>query len=186
MPAASRVFAGVSGSPGSVHALRHAADLARQNDAVLIPLHAWVPPCGDLDERKHPSLALRQLWQDDAWQLLWDTLNRAFGGLPAGIATQPVVRRGKPGKVLADLARQPGDLDRCRAPAAADAIHAPVVPGDRRGDVPFPQHHQVAGVLDLPQTGASSRNQAVTLSRELGLLEDDHRMYHPTGPGRWR
>jgi LuxR family transcriptional regulator, maltose regulon positive regulatory protein len=34
--------------------------------------------------------------------------------------------------------------------------------------------------------GASSRNQAVTLSRELGLLEDDHRPYDPTGPGRWR
>ena len=86
MPGASRVFAGVSGSPGSVHALRHAADLARQHDAVLIPLHAWVPPCGDLDERKHPSLELRQLWEDDAWQLLWDTLYRAFGGLPAGLA----------------------------------------------------------------------------------------------------
>jgi nucleotide-binding universal stress UspA family protein len=110
MPAASRVFAGVSGSPGSVHALRHAADLARQHDAVLIPLHAWVPPCGDLDERKHPSLELRQLWEDDAWQLLWDTLDRAFGGLPAGIATQPVVRRGKPGKVLAGLACRPGDI----------------------------------------------------------------------------
>src|SRR5206468_6923363 len=34
--------------------------------------------------------------------------------------------------------------------------------------------------------GASSRNQAVTRSRELGLLEDDRRTYHPTGPGRWR
>jgi LuxR family transcriptional regulator, maltose regulon positive regulatory protein len=34
--------------------------------------------------------------------------------------------------------------------------------------------------------GASSRNQAVTRSRELGLLEDDHRTYDPTGPGRWR
>jgi nucleotide-binding universal stress UspA family protein len=110
MPGASRVFAGVSGSLGSVHALRHAADLARQHDAVLIPLHAWVPPGGDLDERKHPSLELRQLWKDDAWQLLWDTLDRAFGGLPAGIATRPAVRRGKPGMVLAGLARQPGDI----------------------------------------------------------------------------
>ncbi|MGN6171372.1 MAG: universal stress protein [Streptosporangiaceae bacterium] len=110
MPGASRVFAGVSGSPGSVHALRHAADLARQHDAILIPLHAWVPPCGDLDERKHPSLQLRQLWEDDAWQLLWDTLDRALGGLPADIATQPVVRRGKPGKVLAGLACRPGDI----------------------------------------------------------------------------
>ena len=73
---------GVSGSPGSVHALRHAADLARQHDAILIPLLTWVPPGGDLDERKHPSLHLRELWKDDAWQRLWDALDRAFGGMP--------------------------------------------------------------------------------------------------------
>jgi len=53
MPGARRIIAGVSGSPGSVHALRHAAELARHHDAVLIPLLAWVPPGGDRDERKH-------------------------------------------------------------------------------------------------------------------------------------
>jgi nucleotide-binding universal stress UspA family protein len=110
LPGRPLVVAGVSGSPGSVHALRYAADLARRHGAVLVPLHAWVPPCGDLDERKHPSLELRQLWEDDAWQLLWDTLDRAFGGLPAGLATQPVVRRGRPGKILTGLARRPGDI----------------------------------------------------------------------------
>jgi Universal stress protein family len=35
-----RIVAGVSGSPGSVHALRHTAELARRHDAVLIPLLA--------------------------------------------------------------------------------------------------------------------------------------------------
>ena len=44
MPDRCRIFAGVSGSPGSVHALRQAADLVRRNDAILIPLHTWVPP----------------------------------------------------------------------------------------------------------------------------------------------
>jgi hypothetical protein len=39
-----------------------------------------------------------------------DSLGRAFGGLPAGLATQPVVRRGKPGKILAGLARRPDDI----------------------------------------------------------------------------
>jgi nucleotide-binding universal stress UspA family protein len=120
------VVAGVSGSPGSVHALRYAADLARRHGASLVPVLTWVPPCGDLDERKHPCLELRQLWEDDAWQLLWDSLGRAFGGLPAGLATQPVVRRGKPGKILAGLARRPGDIlvvgagrrGRLRRPAA--------------------------------------------------------------------
>jgi hypothetical protein len=37
MPAARRVFAGASASPGSVHALRQAAGLARHVDAIQIP-----------------------------------------------------------------------------------------------------------------------------------------------------
>jgi nucleotide-binding universal stress UspA family protein len=109
MPGICRIVAGVSGSPGSVHALRQAADLARHHDALLIPLHAWVPPEGDIHERKHPCPQLRQLWHD-AWQRLWQALDTAFGGLPAGIATQPAVWRGKPGPVLTAVARQPGDL----------------------------------------------------------------------------
>ena len=110
MPAAYRIIAGVSGSPGSVHALRYAADLARQHAAVLVPLLAWVPPDGDRHERRHPCAELRQLWQDDAWQRLQDTLDRAFGGLPAGITTRPAVLRGHPGQVLISAARQPGDV----------------------------------------------------------------------------
>ena len=101
-----RIFAGVSGSPGSVHALRQAADLAHHHDAVLIPMLAWVPP----DSTRLPWPELRQVWHDDAWQRLWDTLDTAFGGLPAGISTQPVVLRGKPGQVLAGVARQDGDV----------------------------------------------------------------------------
>jgi hypothetical protein len=62
--------------------------------------------CAHLHERKYPSLHLREIWKDDAWQRrLWDALDRALGGLPAGIATQPVVLRGKPGQVLTSLAR---------------------------------------------------------------------------------
>jgi nucleotide-binding universal stress UspA family protein len=101
-----RVIAGVSGSPGSVHALRQAADLARHHDALLIPLLAWVPP----DSARLPWPELRQIWHDDAWQRLWDTLDTAFGGLPAGTTTQPVVLRGNPGPVLTGVARQDGDL----------------------------------------------------------------------------
>ena len=43
--------------------------------------------------------------------------------------------------------------DRCRAAPAAAAVHPPVVPADRRGDVPVPPHDQVAGDVDLPQAG---------------------------------
>jgi len=110
MPTVCRIVAGVSGSPGSVPALRHAAGLARQHDAVLVPLHAWVPPDGDRHERRHPCAELRQLWDDDAWQRLWQALDTAFGGLPDGIRVQPAVMRGQPGTVLTGLACQPGDL----------------------------------------------------------------------------
>lgn len=110
MPGARRIFAGVSGSPGNLHALRYAADLARAHDATLIPLFTWVPPGGDRGERRYPSLALRQLWNDDAWQRLWAALDTAFGGLSPGLHTRPLVLRGQPGRVLVSVARQAGDL----------------------------------------------------------------------------
>ena len=136
MPGICRIVAGVSGSPGSVHALRQAADLARHHDALLIPLHAWVPPEGDIHERKHPCPQLRQLWHDDAWQRLWEALDTAFGGLPAGIATQPVVRRGQPGRCSprGPPARRPaGDRHRPPGPAAAAGVlpRQPLLPGPR-------------------------------------------------------
>jgi hypothetical protein len=50
---------------------------------------------------------------------------------------------------------RPGSLgaDRRRAAPAADSRYPPVVPRDRRRDVPVPQHHQVGGERDLPQAG---------------------------------
>jgi hypothetical protein len=77
MPGTRRIFAGVSGSPGSVHALRQAAQLAHHHDALLIPVLAWLPP----DSCRLPWPELRQIWHDDAWQRLWDTL--ACGGCGA-------------------------------------------------------------------------------------------------------
>jgi hypothetical protein len=44
MPGTRRIFAGVSGSPGSVHALRRTAQLGHHHDALLIPVLAWLPP----------------------------------------------------------------------------------------------------------------------------------------------
>ena len=43
LPGGPLVVAGVSGSPGSVHALRYAADLARRHGTALIPVLACVP-----------------------------------------------------------------------------------------------------------------------------------------------
>ena len=77
-----------------MHALRQAAELAHHHDALLIPVLAWLPP----DSRRLPWPELRQIWHDDAWQRLWDTLDAAFGGLPDGIATQPAVLCGSPAR----------------------------------------------------------------------------------------
>jgi nucleotide-binding universal stress UspA family protein len=49
-----RVIVGISGSPGSLRALRYAEDLARTFDATLIPVLAWTPPSGDLADRRSP------------------------------------------------------------------------------------------------------------------------------------
>ena len=65
-------------------------------------------PDGDRHERKHPCAELRQLSDDDAWQRLWQALDTAFDGLPAGIRVQAAVRRGEPGKILTGAACQPG------------------------------------------------------------------------------
>ena len=110
LPGGPLVVAGVSGSPGSVHALRYAAELARRHGAALVPVLAWVPPGGDLAEHKHPDPELRRLWQQDAWQRLRGALGTAFGGLQPGVRTWPLVLRGPAGPALVSLARQSGDL----------------------------------------------------------------------------
>jgi nucleotide-binding universal stress UspA family protein len=105
-----RVIAGVSGSPGSLQALRYAAGLARTHDAALVPVLSWLPPGGDFADRSRPSATMRQIWKDAAWQRLWSAIELAFGGVPADLAVQPQVVRGQPGLVLTDTASQPGDL----------------------------------------------------------------------------
>jgi nucleotide-binding universal stress UspA family protein len=105
-----RIIVGVSGSPGSLQALRHAADLARIHQAPLIAVFAWTPPGGDLADRSHPSPYLRQVWHDAAWQRLWEAIDLALAGIPDDVALEPKVVRGEPGHRLTDIACQPGDL----------------------------------------------------------------------------
>jgi hypothetical protein len=82
MPGTRRIFAGVSGSPGSVPALRQAAHLTHHHDALPIPVLAWLPP----DSRRLPWPELREIWHDDARQPLWDALDATFGGLSGRLA----------------------------------------------------------------------------------------------------
>jgi nucleotide-binding universal stress UspA family protein len=110
VPGVRRIIVGVSGSPRSLQALRHGAYLAREHHAALIPVLAWLPPGGDLAERSRPSPYLRKLWQDAAWQRLWNAVDLALGGIPEDLAFKAVVHRGEPGQVLVGLACQPDDL----------------------------------------------------------------------------
>jgi len=70
VPTVRRIIVGVHGSPGSLQALRFAADEARQRDVSLLAITAWVPPGGDVAERRHPSPYLRKLWREAAWERL--------------------------------------------------------------------------------------------------------------------
>lgn len=105
-----RVIVGASGSPDSLRALRYAQYLARDYCATLVPVLAWLPPIGDMADKRTPCEELRRIWAQDAHQRLQDTLNLAWGTAPADLSVQPLVRRGKPGPVLAEAACRLGDV----------------------------------------------------------------------------
>jgi nucleotide-binding universal stress UspA family protein len=105
-----RVIAGVSGSPGSLRALRFAAEVAGQRGVPLLPVLAWSPPGGELADRRYPSPYLRQIWREAAARELGEALDLAFGGEPADVLVRPAVVRGPAGPVLVAAACEPGDL----------------------------------------------------------------------------
>ena len=108
MATVHRVIVGVHGSLGSLQALRYAADEARQRDVPLVPVIAWVPPGGDMAERRHPSPYLRKIWRDAAWERLRAAFDDGLGGLPADLRVEPHVERGETGPVLVDVAEPAG------------------------------------------------------------------------------
>ena len=110
MPAVRRVVVGVHGTVGSLQALRYAADEARQRNVPLVPVIAWVPPGGDLAERRHSSPYLRKIWREAAWERLWAAFDDGLGGVPADLRVEPRAERGESGPVLVDVANQSDDL----------------------------------------------------------------------------
>ena len=110
VPGCSRLVVGVSGSPRSLPALRIAHDLARSNEIPLLVVHAWVPPGGDLAERRSPSPQLRRAWTDAARQRLTDALDAAWGGVDPALDIEPLVVRGDAGPALVDIANSLADL----------------------------------------------------------------------------
>ncbi len=111
MARAGRVIVGVGQSPRSLPALRLALELARDDGALLVAVHAWTPPGGDLAERRAPCAELRRVWKAEAGALLADALDAAWGTQsPAGVTVRTLVQRGDPGRVLAQVAFSPDDL----------------------------------------------------------------------------
>jgi len=100
----------VTGSVGNLEALRSAAAEARRRGAALVAVHAWIPPGGDLAERRCSVPELRQVWHEAAWRRLWDAFDAALGGLPAELPIVPVVMRGDAGRILVGTASREDDL----------------------------------------------------------------------------
>jgi nucleotide-binding universal stress UspA family protein len=105
-----RLVVGASGSPGSLGALRYARDLACRIDVPVMAVVAWVPPGGDLAERRCPSSALRRVWAEAAGQRLKDAVGAAWGGVPPSLDLKLVVVRGEPGPALVGIADSADDL----------------------------------------------------------------------------
>ncbi|HET7014302.1 MAG TPA: universal stress protein [Streptosporangiaceae bacterium] len=105
-----RVIVGACGSPGSIRALRYARQIAESSDALLIPVHAWLPPGGDMADRRAPNPLLRKVWQEAAQQRLTESIESAWGGVPDGVAVMPTVVRGSAGDVLVQLADRLDDV----------------------------------------------------------------------------
>jgi nucleotide-binding universal stress UspA family protein len=108
--AVQRIVVGVNGSLGSLQALRWAADEARERQVQLMAVIAWVPPGGDMAERRHPSPYLRRFWAEAASSRLTEAFDAGLGGVPDDLCLQLQVVRGDTGPVLVDVADKPGDL----------------------------------------------------------------------------
>src|ERR1022692_4181596 len=83
-----RVVVGVSGSQASIGALRLAAGHARCHNALLVAVHAWLPPGGDLTEGLPAAPHLRLIWKHAAARRLQEAIDSAWGAPPAGVRTE--------------------------------------------------------------------------------------------------
>lgn len=105
-----RIFVGVHGSIGSLHALRRAVAEARLRDAELYSVIAWTPPGGDALDRRAPEPHLRRVWLTAAHRTLRRAWDEALGGVPDDIPVHLRGDRGHPGWVLTELADREDDL----------------------------------------------------------------------------
>jgi nucleotide-binding universal stress UspA family protein len=155
-----RLVVGASGSPGSLAALRYARDLACRIDVPVVAVQAWVPPGGDLAERRCPSSALRRVWAEAAGERLKSAIVAAWGSVPPTLDLRLVVIRGEPGPALIEVADSGDDL------LVVGARRRGVLSRMWRGKVSrYCLSHARCPVLAIPQPATA---------REMGL-----------GPGVW-
>ncbi|MBC3842499.1 universal stress protein [Streptacidiphilus sp. 4-A2] len=105
-----RVVVGVSGSLGSLAALRRAVVEARRSGRPLLPVLAWTPPGGELGYRRSPCPQLAKVWEDNAVEQLCNAFEEGLGGRPTDLLVQPMVVRADPGSSLCEIADDPSDL----------------------------------------------------------------------------
>jgi nucleotide-binding universal stress UspA family protein len=105
-----RIVVGVSGSLGSLSALRWATDEARRSGRALLAVLAWTPPGGEAGYRRAPCPQLLRVWEDHAVQCLRTAFEEGLGGRPADLPLHPLVVRAEAGHALCELADRPDDL----------------------------------------------------------------------------
>jgi nucleotide-binding universal stress UspA family protein len=109
--AVARVVVGVSGSLGSVTALRRATALARGLGADLWPVLAWEPPGGDPAARRSAAAGLPvEEWHRLAGQRLAAVLDEIFGAVDPGVPMHALVVRGASGRALVATADREDDV----------------------------------------------------------------------------
>jgi nucleotide-binding universal stress UspA family protein len=151
-----RVVVGVSGSPESLHALRHAVELARQYDATLIAVNA-----------QHPGDRPSHVWQHAAALVIRDAFEEGMGGLPRDVECVLLAAPGDPGPALLGVANRANDMLVLGAAhgghgASLSPTAEPRLPA-RRQFLPALWHRHVGPVLesDPPDVAAYCLRRAV-------------------------
>jgi nucleotide-binding universal stress UspA family protein len=104
-----RIIVGVSGSLGSLAALRFGVEQARRTTGALDAVLTWSPPGGETSPRCNlPPLVA--VWKEQAAQRLQRGFSEALGGVPGELDVRLHVVRGQPGPVLVGLADRGSDL----------------------------------------------------------------------------